>query len=172
MRRILGLITAVMISVAVMAQGGQSGQDFAAKFVEQCGVDTAVQCVTISPKMMEQLTRQADAVHSEHIAQAIQKLKGARIVTTSVNGSEYYRRAEDLLKKNPQRFRRTDSYHNDRAQGTFYVRQTKSGETVEMILLHNDTKAGTLVVVNLTGSIDDEFVDSIMKHFGARAARN
>lgn len=169
MRRLAGIVTALLMATVAMAQGGE---DFASKFMEQCGVDTAVQCVTISPKMMEQLTHQADAEHNEHIAQAIQKLKGARIITTSVNGSEYYRRAEDLLKKNPQRFSQTDSYHSDHAQGTFYVRRTKGNETVEMILLHNDTKAGTLVVVNLTGNIDDEFVDSLTKHFGPKTGRN
>lgn len=158
-----------MMSVAVMAQGGQ---DFASKFMEQCDVDTAVQCVTVSPKMMEQLTRQADADHDGHMAQAIQKLKSARIITTSVNGSDYYRRAEDLLKKNPQRFSKATSYHNDRAQGAFYTRKTKNGDTVELILLHSDIKAGTLVVVNLTGDIDEEFINSLTKHFDGRAAKN
>lgn len=158
----------MMMSAAAMAQ---NGRDFASKFMEMCDVDTAVQCITVSPKMMEQLTKHSDTERDEHLSQAIQKLKSARIVTTSVNGEEYYRKAEGLLKKNPQRFKLARSYRGTQAHGTFYIRQTRKGDTVELILLHSNTKTGTLAIVNLTGNIDDGFINSLTKRFGGRTAK-
>lgn len=160
---------ATLLSAAVFAQ---SGQDFASKFVEQCDVDTAVQCITVSPRMMEQLTKEADAKSNESMAQAIQKLKSARIVSTSTRGEEYYKQAEELLKKNPQRFTHDKDYRSSHGHGTFYTRKTKNGDTVELVLLHSDTEAGILVIVNLTGDIDEEFISSLTRTFSNRRNGN
>lgn len=156
---------ATMMSMAISAQ---SGLDFASKFIKQCDVDTAIQCITVSPKMMEQLTKEADAKSNESMAQAIQKLKSARIVTASTRGEDYYRLAEDLLKKNPQRFKHNKDYQNGQGHGTFYTRKTKRGDTVELVMLHTNTETGAMVIVNLTGDIDDEFVSSLTHTFSSR----
>lgn len=169
MKRLVCILAAFMASAMVaMAQGAQ---DFASKFMERCEDDTAVHCVTVSPKMMEQLTKQADASRNERMAQAIEKLKSARIVTSSVHGEGYYHIAEDLLKRNSNRFHHDKSYRTAHAYGSFYSRKTKDGGTVELIMLHADTKARRLVVVNLTGDIDDEFIESLTKRFGDRSAK-
>ncbi len=165
MKRILCYIAMLLMTVAA---GAQTTMDFASKFMEQCFEDTAVQCVTISPKMMEQLTKHPDAEHDEHLAQAMQKLKSARIVTASVRGEDYYRMAEELLKDNPQRFSHAQDYSNDHARGTFYVRKTSNGDTVELVMLHTDTTTGSLVIVNVTGDIDEEFVESLRMNFEER----
>lgn len=148
----------------------QSAQDFASKFIDRCDIDTAVQCVTVSPRMMEQLTKEADAKHNDSMAKAIQKLKSARIVTASARAADYYRQAEELLKKNPQRFAHAKDYRDGHGHGTFYTRTTKNGDTVELVMLHADTDADKLVIVNLTGDIDDEFVSTLTATFGNRAA--
>lgn len=167
MRRIVCLLVAMMAGAALMAQ---NAQDFASKFMTQCEEDTAVHCVTVGPKMMEQLTRQPDTARDDNMAQAIQKLKSARIVTASTRGEEYFQMAEELLKKNPQRFSHNKSYRNNSGHGTFYTRKTRNGDTVELIMLHA-TPQGTLVIVNLTGDIDDEFINSLTKTFGGRTAK-
>lgn len=165
MRRAASFIIALLACVAAAAQ---TSVDFASKFMDRCADDTAVQCITISPKMMEQLTKQPDAARNEHMAQAIQKLKSARIVTASTRGDDYYAVAEGLLKDNPQRFRHAHDYRNRQGHGTFYVRQSSSGDTIELVMLHTDTRSGRLVIVNLTGDIDKEFVESLQKTFGER----
>ncbi|WP_104369279.1 DUF4252 domain-containing protein [Prevotella sp. MGM1] len=167
MRRLVCIMTVMAVAATALAQ---SAQDFASRFMQMCDEDTAVVCVTVSPKMMEQLGRQNDAEISEDMAQAIHKLKSARIVTATSNSDVYYDRAEKLLVKNNRRFRRSKSYNTQSAHGTFYTRQTKNGNTVELILLHNDTRKGTMVIVNLTGDIDKEFIDSLAKHFGVKTA--
>ncbi len=162
----------VALMATVMTVMAQGGQDFASKFMERCDGDTAVQCITVSPKMMEQLTKQADASRNERMAQAIEKLKSARIVTSSVHGEGYYHMAEDLLKHNSNRFSYDKSYRMNHAYGSFYSRKTKDGDTVELIMLHVDTKARRLVIVNLTGDIDSGFMDGLTKTFGSRSDKN
>ena len=165
MRRAACLIIAAVMAVAVNAQGVQ---DFASRFVQECDVDTAVQCITVSPKMMEQLTKKAGTDNKASMAQAIQKLRSARIVTTSTRCETYYRKAENLLKKNAQRFRHNRDYRNSHGHGTFYTRKTRSGDTVELVMLHADTDSDTLVIVNLTGDIDEEFIANITRTLGNR----
>ena len=168
MRRLLCHIAAMVATVAAAAQ---TSLDFASKFMQLCTEDTAVHCVTISPAMMEQLTKEPGAAKGEGMAEAIEKLKSARIVTASVRGSDYFKKAESLLKDNPQRFRHTQDYRNANAYGTFYVRQTTSGDTVELVMIHTDTKAGSMVIVNLTGDIDRDFIRSLTKSIAGRTAR-
>lgn len=163
-----------IIAILLTAIGGasaQRGQDFASRFMQQCDGDTAVQCITVSPKMMEQLTKQADTSHNENMAQAIEKLKSARIVTASTQGEDYYQIAENLLKRNPQRFHHYKSYRTERAHGAFYTRKLKSGSTVELIMLHSSTESRRMVIVNLTGDIDDEFINSLTKTLKGQTAK-
>lgn len=169
MRRTLGILAMLFAAVTIVKAQGK--QDFASKFMERCEDDTAVHCITVSPKMMEQLTKQADASRNERMVQAIEKLKSARIVTSSVHGEGYYHVAEDLLKRNAKRFSHDKSYRMEHAYGSFYSRKAKDGGTVELILLHADTKSRRLVIVNLTGDIDDEFMESLTKMVGERTPK-
>lgn len=168
MKRLLCMIIAAM-TVAVAT--AQSAQDFASRFMQEHDKDTAVICVTVSPRMMEQLTRYADGGNGADMTLAIQKLKSAQIVKASSNGREYYRQAEELLEKNSGRFHKDRKYSSPNARGTFYTRKTKEGDTVELILLHMDTKQDTMIIVNLTGDIDSEFINSLSKRFGVKTAR-
>lgn len=160
MRRIICLAVLAAFCIAATAQ---RGLDFASKFMQKCKDDSAVQCVTVSPKMMDQLTKQTEENRSENIQQAIQKLKSARIITIKNNKcEEYYEMAEDLLKKNSQRFKHSKSYQNNDAHGAFYTRQLKNGNTVELVMLRTDTIQKKTVIVNLTGDIDEEFINSLL----------
>lgn len=167
MRRAAALAAALLLAMTTAAQ---TSQDFAAKFMEQCEEDTALQCVTISPKMMEELAKQPDTDGEEHIAQALQKIKSARIITASTRGEEYYEMAEELLRDNPQRFAHAQDFQTESAHGTFYTRRSTSGDIVELIMLHTDTIKGNLIIVNLTGDIDAEFVESLTRHMGGPTA--
>ncbi|MGM9703008.1 MAG: DUF4252 domain-containing protein [Prevotella sp.] len=162
MRRVVCFIAVAMVCSLALAQ---RTVDFASKFMDTCKGDTAIHCVTIGPKMMEQLTKHHDENRNEFIAQAIQKLKTARIIMASASGESYYDKAEQLLRKYPKRFSHTKDYHSDHAHGAFYTRQTKEGNVVELIMLHNDTTKNGLVIVNLTGDIDNEFTELLTKNF-------
>jgi hypothetical protein len=155
MKRALCLLTLWLATIACMAKGSQ---DFASKFMEQCKADSTVSCITVSPKMLEQLVKQAEDYTDNvdvNIRQAISKLKSMRVVTAP---ADYFEKAENLLKRNPQRFAKQEDYDNGLKRGVIYSRKNRQGNTVELILLHENTQAKTLTVVNITGTIDEEFL--------------
>lgn len=152
MKRVLCLLT---LFVAALTVSAQRTQDFAMKFVSQHKADSTIECVTVSPKMMEQLVQQQVEGRSENIMQAIAKLKSMRIVSAK---AEYYEMAEQLLKKNAKRFQPQKDYEGENARGAIYTRKNRKGDTVEIIMLHQDTHKERLTIVDLTGDIDEEFL--------------
>ncbi len=137
------------------AAHAQSSLDFAEKFLTMHQADSALKCVTVSPKMMEQLVHMNSANHEENIIQAIAKLKSARIVT---GNADYYIKAEELLEKNNRRFKMDKEYHTEEQHGAFYTRKDKEGRTVEFIMLCAEPQRDRFTIINLTGDIDEEFL--------------
>lgn len=167
-RRIVCLLMVLSLSLVGFSQ---KALDFASKFMQRCDGDTALHCVTVSPKMIESLVHQHESTHGEQYAQAIQKLKSVRIVSAKSNGEKYYERAENLLKKNSKRFSYERAYKAEHGYGSFYTRKNKRGERVELIMLHADTKANSIIIVNLTGDIDEEFLNSLSKDLGGKTTK-
>ena len=130
--------------------------------------DTLLKCVTVGPRMMEQLTKMHDTQSNEAITQAIKKLKTARIVTVTESVDSYYEKAEKLLKQFPLRFSHDKDFRNSHSYGTFYTRRQKDGAVVELIMLHADTLKPAMVIVNLTGDIDNDFIELLSKNVGSR----
>lgn len=162
MRRVLCLL---ILSMAVFSAVAQRGQDFASRFMQQCHKDS-VECITISPKMMEQMASMGGDYCNDTLMQAISKLKGVRILQANVNGNSYYQRAEALLKKNAHRFNYVKNYRTDRFTGVFYNRQARNGKVVELVMAGETLKGNKFVLINLTGDIDEEFVEILLKMFG------
>ena len=151
-RTVALLLLAVLVQVATFAQ---RSPDFAEKFMTLCKNDTTVKCITVSPKMMEQLVKQQGEERPENYMQAIAKLKSMRIVSAS---ADYYQKAEDLLTKNSRRFHADRDYRTESQHGAFYTRKNKKGDTVELIMLYEDCTSSQLTIINLTGDIDEEFL--------------
>jgi len=147
---------AVIAVIATLTATAQKSLDFASKFMTLCQGDTTVSCVTVSPKMMEQLGKmRGDEEQDEQLAQAIAKIKTLRMVSAPAT---LYQRAEELLKRNGRRFALQKEYQGDNAHGAFYTRQDRRGSTVELIMLREDDGSQTLTIVDLTGNIDEEFL--------------
>ena len=158
-------ILIVLAMVASLAANAQRIADFASKYMDANKGDTLLKCVTVGPRMMEQLTKMHDTQSNEAITQAIKKLKTARIVTVTESVDSYYEKAEKLLKQFPLRFSHDKDFRNAHSYGTFYTRRQKDGAVVELIMLHADTLKPAMVIVNLTGDIDKEFTELLSKSF-------
>ncbi len=154
MKRILNTVLMVLTVAAVSAQ---QSLDFAEKFITLCKSDSTVKCITISPKMMEQLVKQHLEEKPENIVQAIEKLKSARIVSAR---AALFEKADSLLKKHKRRFTAVKEYGgtDSKIHGAFYSRKNKKGQTVELVMLREDAENNSLTIVNLTGDIDEEFL--------------
>lgn len=151
------LLTLLLTMAMAMAAQAQQALDFAKKFMTVCEDDTMVRCVTISPKMMDQIveTRHSDDEEAERLRLAMAKLKSARIVTAPAS---YYERAEKLITQHARRFKQGQIYQADDVRGTFYTRKDRKGNTAELILLREDTARDRLTIICLTGDIDEEFL--------------
>ncbi len=166
MKRVLCLLILFMTVMGVMAQ---RGQDFASRFMQQCSADT-VECITISPKMMGQLVAMGGENRNDTLLHAIAKLRSARILQAKQNGAHYYERAEALLKKNARRFKHLKDFRTERLEGVFYSREQRSGRKVEMVMLGKAPEKNGFVLINLTGDIDEEFIEMLMQMFGQHAS--
>lgn len=167
MKRALCLLTIAVISVVTYAQGGQ---DFALRFMQQCREDTAVHCITVSPRMMEQMLKTHNNMEDEATVRMISKLKSARIVTANHHAADYYDMAVELMEKNKKRFQRDKSFSKGRSHGCFYTR-SKDGVIVELVMIQAQSKANKFVVINLTGTIDKEFISNMTRTMDGRTAR-
>lgn len=161
-------ILIVLAMVASLAANAQRIADFASKYMDANKGDSLLKCVTVGPRMMEQLTKMHDTQSNEAITQAIKKLKTARIVTVTESVDSYYEKAEKLLKQFPRRFSHDKDFRNAHSYGTFYTRRQKDGAVVELIMLHADTLKPAMVIVNLTGDIDNDFIELLSKNVGSR----
>ena len=161
-------ILIVLAMVASLAANAQRIADFASKYMDANKGDTLLKCVTVGPRMMEQLTKMHDTQSNEAITQAIKKLKTARIVTVTESVDSYYEKAEKLLKQFPLRFSHDKDFRNAHSYGTFYTRRQKDGAVVELIMLHAYTLKPSIVIVILTGDIDNDFIELLSKNVGSR----
>ncbi len=152
LQQLIILFVGLLLNITVWAQ---HSPDFAEKFMTLCQGDTNVTCVTVSPKMMEQLVKHQDESHPNDMAQAFAKLKSARIV----NGhTAHYQKAEQLLQKNKKRFKTDHEFRTEEQYGAFYTRKDRDGNTVEFIMLCAEPQQDRFTIINLTGDIDEEFL--------------
>lgn len=160
MKRVLCLL--LILFSAFAAQG----QDFASKFMEQCGDKEGIECQTISPKMMERLMSIPENMPEDKngettITYFVSKLKSARIITACKDGEVCFGQARQLLEKNKNRF--TPLSENSAGRNNqIFVRRNKESIR-ELVLLNLNKENGILTIINFTGDMDDTFIRQLSK---------
>ena len=150
--RLLLFLTVLLTQVAAYAQ---QAPDFAEKFMTLYKADSTLKCITVSPKMMEQVAGLHEEGENDSIVQAIAKLKSARIVS---GNADYYQKAIELLEKNKRRFKAEQEFRKEDLHGAFFTRRDRKGNTVELVMLQEEPQNDRFTIVNLTGDIDEEFL--------------
>jgi len=158
MRRALCLLTLIVCCALAHAQGSL---DFASKYMQQCEGDSTLQCITVGPKMMEQIIKGTVPQRHEDLMPLLEKLKSAQIVTALEEPEAHYNQAEALIKQHAGRFSHKGDFDHDKMQGSFYTRDDRDGHTVELVMLSRMKPADTFIIVNITGDIDQEFINRI-----------
>ena len=134
----------------------QSQQDFASIFMARHAENSALSCATVSPTMMEKVM-QLDADKADKDTRKISRsLKSCRIVTckNQAEADDLYNKALTLVRNNAGRYKPFDKYDGKQ----LYVRR-RGKSIVELILLTN--AGGTLTIVDLTGTMDENFVKQL-----------
>ena len=89
-----------MVLWAFVAQA----QDFAQHFVSSCNDDTTISCITISPKMFEEIRIRQGLVKDESMREAINDIKSVRIVEARRHCKKHFNKASSQLSRNSNRF--------------------------------------------------------------------
>lgn len=136
------------LSVSVVAQ------DFASRFMNEHKADTNLTCVTISPKMMEEIMK-SDADKDDEVLDIISNLKSMQILTAKVKGQNYYDQAIKIVEKSSGRFEPLLSF-SDKSENCQIMVRKKKGAIIELVMLVHGK--GQFVVINFTGNMSPEFI--------------
>lgn len=155
--RILTAALALVIAIAAQAQ------DFATKYMSENAGDTTLNCISVSPKMMEEII-QRGIQENDTIgiaADIISKLKSMQIVNTDKQASLHFDKAEKMAQRNSARFKVMGAYNNSKERDDrcrIFVRKQRE-HIVELVLLKQ--KGTKFMVINFTGNMNKEFIDKL-----------
>lgn len=141
----------VWFSVAVAAQ------DFASRFLAEHKADTNLTCITISPKMMEEIMKN-DAEKDDEVLEIISNLKSMQMLTTRIKGQKYYEEALKIVEKNSGRFESFLSFKDKFGDCRIMVRK-KNDAIIELVMLMREKN--NFSVINFTGNMSPEFISKL-----------
>ena len=134
-----------------------SAQDFATRFLDEHRADSNLTCVTVSPKMIEEILRN-DISQDEEMRQIISELKSMQIVRSDVDGAQYYELAEQLIQKNNDRFETFLSAPHPTGECLVAIYK-KRDEIIELVMLLSENSQ--FLVINFTGKMSEDFIKKL-----------
>lgn len=150
-KRALLLYLMTLLSVFV------SAQDFATRFLAEHKTDTNLSCVTISPKMMEEILKN-DSEKDEGVLEIISNLKSMQMLTSKVKGKTYYNEALKVVEKNSDRFEPFLSFR-DKSENCQIMVRKKNEAIVELVMLMHEKNH--FMVINFTGIMSADFISKL-----------
>lgn len=135
-----------------------SAQDFVTRFLEKRDPDANLKCISISPKMMEEVLKIDVKEENNDMLDMISNLKSMQMLISDVKGTKYFKEALAILEKNSGRFKPLISHEGNSGNCKIMVRK-KKGEIVELVMLVNENNK--FVVINFTGNMNDKFIGRI-----------
>lgn len=151
MKSVLLMCWMAWMSMAVTAQ------DFASRFLTEHKADSNLTCVTISPKMMEEILR-SDAEKNDEVLDIISNLKSMQMLTAKVDGQKYYDEALRVVEKNSGRFKPFLSF-KDKAGNCQIMIRKKKDTIIELVMLMHEKNH--FAVINFTGNMSAEFISKL-----------
>ena len=146
--------------LALIATGTQA-QDFASRYMAEHEGDSLLHCISVSPKMMEEIMK-SDAEKDKEVLDMISNLKSMQVLTSDVEGKKYFNAALKVVEKNSGRFESFLSFKDKSENCQIMVRKKKS-TIVELVMLMHEKNH--FAVVNFTGNMSPEFIAQIKRHF-------
>jgi len=160
MKRVLCFIYIALLSATTV-----TAQDFAQHYYKNLKNDTAVHCITVSPRMMAEVMKSKKASIDDNMIEIISNLKSARIIEVAHRGKKYYERAEQQLVKNSNRFEILSNYDDENSSLKVGVRK-RCGRILELVMIMHLQKTGEFKAINVTGDMDDVFIERLTRAIG------
>lgn len=132
------------------AAATMNAQDFASRFRGEHKNDSNIACVTISPKMMQEMIEN-DEDKKEELVDIISELKSMQMCTSKVNAKRYFDDALSLVDKNSSLFETVHSQSDKDSKSRIVVRRKKNC-IIELVMLMCSDKGFSLI--NFTGKMD------------------
>jgi len=147
--------------ITIFTAGMAAAQDFVSKFMLENKQDTLLHCISISPKMWEEVLKtDMENEKQEEMRHIMTNLKSMQIVSSKAKGNFYFNKAEKMVKKNGNRFEPFLSF-DDRQENCRIMVRKKEGKIIELVML--SYKDNRFQVINFTGNMNDEFIDNLAK---------
>lgn len=143
-------------------------QDFASKFMAENKSDVQLNCISVSPRMMEEVLKVNVENDGDKILDIISKLKSMQMISSEKEGSKYYKKALNILEKNTNRFEPFLSF-NDSSQNCRIMVRKKNGMILELVMLTN--VSDKFCVINFTGNMNDKFIDKVANSLNMKDAQ-
>ncbi len=143
----------------ILAVVGTQAQDFASKYMNENASDSTLTCISVSPKMMEEILESSVGKNdTTGMADIIARLKSMQIVSSQEKGKTHFRQAEELARKNSARFKELASYDEGDDRCRIFVREQKE-QIVELVLLRQHD--GQFTVIDFTGDMNRDFIGQL-----------
>lgn len=152
------LLLFCLFAFTTLMATAQHEQDFAGHFMKLYANGTSLVCSTISPAMLENMMKNAPGAKDDHTQQMIKRLKSIRLVTNTnkAETQDLTDKAFALINHNTQRYQ---AYGSNNGKKGVWMRK-KGGVIVEIVLINGHSPL-RLHIVNLTGNMDDAFIDQL-----------
>lgn len=154
-RALLIVCTTVFTAATAMAQ------DFVSRYMLENKHDTLLHCISVSPKMMEEVLKtdikNGDQEEMRHI---MANLKSMQIVSSKTKGNFYFNKAEEIIEKNVNRFEPFLSFNGSNENCRIMIRK-KEETIIELVMFIH--KNDSFQVINFTGNMNNEFIDNLAK---------
>lgn len=150
MRRVLFLLIVTIGTLSTNAQ------DFASRFLKVCNADSTLTCISISPKMMDEVLKaNSDKEVVGKMMDIISDLKSMQILTSTHNSQIHYEKAKKLLEKNTNRYIPYASYKEGLENCHICIRK-RGDAIIELVMLQK--KEEKFRIINFTGYMDQDFI--------------
>ncbi len=157
------MIKGVLIAiVTVLLSSAAYAQDFASRFRGEHDTDSNLVCVTISPKMMQEILN-CDVEKNKDMLGIISELKSMQMCTSLINGLNYYEQALSIIDKNTGLFEPFLSFDDTTGNCRIVVRK-KRDVIIELVMLMQQHERFSLI--NFTGEMSGEFISKLAETMG------
>lgn len=149
-------LATLFLLLTVFNAKAQLEEDFALRFMNLYAEKHTLECITVSPLMMQRMLRLPSVEEDGQTKKVLSQLKSIRMVVskTAAEASECYNKAAELAKQNPQRYK----LYAHNGQRMLYMRR-HGGQLVEIVLfMHNQQFS----LINLTGNMTEEFLEQVL----------
>jgi len=161
-----------IILILFLASTGFSQSDAIETYFSKYKDDERFTMVYVSPKMFEMFTHVAEGAEVEdlepEITDMISKLKGLKILTTEIDGREFYKEA--IGKFNTSQYEELMTVRTDGDDVKFLVKDTNGGNIVQELLLL--VGGDEFVMISFFGEINLRQVGRLAKSLDMKGANH